>query len=60
VSNKPVLQNILKDILHTEDEENNHKHKRSGMNKIQKGRYEPMRIRKYKSWPLAAEMGVGR
>jgi hypothetical protein len=36
MSTNPVLQNILKGILHTEKEEKSYKNESSGKNKIQK------------------------
>jgi hypothetical protein len=37
MSTKPALQRILKEIIHKEEEKNNHEHERSGKNKVQNG-----------------------
>jgi hypothetical protein len=44
-SNKPALQKILKGVLHTEEEEKQSQHKRSGRNQAQRGINKTMRAR---------------
>jgi hypothetical protein len=47
MSTKPTIQKILKGIFHTEEEENNCKHERSGKNKTQREIDEPCEVGKY-------------